>query len=164
MRRIIFALLAVCTLSLAACSQQPAETADTEVQATIGATEAIISCSQEGCSEAAVNSDIRFCQNHIGICGLCMEYIDPEKEYCNQCTYDMGLPVDDPDFMPEGSKFTNRYGTPSTICAHKGCIYKIAYSGDTNCCTTHSQRCGNCDCYIDEDAVYCMECIENAIG
>ena len=62
------------------------------------------------------------------------------------------------------SSFTNDYGTPSTKCAHSGCSRYIASSGDTNCCTTHSNRCGNCYCYIDEDALFCMDCIEDAIG
>lgn len=58
--------------------------------------------------------------------------------------------------------FTNRYGQPDTVCAHTGCNNKIATSGDTNCCTTHSNRCGECNCYIDEDAMFCMDCLEAA--
>lgn len=61
------------------------------------------------------------------------------------------------------SDFTNKYGTPSTICAHAGCNKTIAKSGDTNCCTTHSNKCGNCRCYIDEDALFCMSCISEAL-
>lgn len=60
------------------------------------------------------------------------------------------------------SSFTNKYGSPSTECAHPGCTNKIASSGDTNCCTTHSRRCANCGCYIDEDAIYCMNCLKSA--
>ena len=59
--------------------------------------------------------------------------------------------------------FTNKYGTSTTRCAHSGCSNYIASSGDTNCCTTHSRRCGNCNCYIDEDAIYCMTCLTNAL-
>lgn len=62
------------------------------------------------------------------------------------------------------SSFTNKFGTPSTKCAHSGCSKTIAKTGDTNCCTTHSNRCGSCYCYIDEDAMFCMTCIKNAIG
>ena len=62
------------------------------------------------------------------------------------------------------SGFSNKYGTPDTKCAHPGCNNKIASTGDTNCCTTHSRRCANCRKYIDEDATYCMDCIKNAIG
>ena len=55
--------------------------------------------------------------------------------------------------------FTNKYGTSTTRCAHPGCSNYIASSGDTNCCRTHSNRCLNCGCYIDGDAMYCMSCL-----
>lgn len=55
--------------------------------------------------------------------------------------------------------FTNKYGTETTKCAHSGCNNYIASSGDTNCCASHSNKCLNCDSYIDEDAMYCMSCI-----
>ena len=58
--------------------------------------------------------------------------------------------------------FYNKFGTPTTHCAHLGCNNYIAKYGDTNCCTLHSAKCLNCSTYIDEDAVYCMECIEKA--
>ena len=60
------------------------------------------------------------------------------------------------------SSFTNKYGTPTTKCAHSGCNNYIASSGDTNCCTTHSRKCAECGKYIDEDATYCMDCLEKA--
>ena len=60
--------------------------------------------------------------------------------------------------------FTNKYGTSSTICAHSGCSKYIASSGDTNCCPIHSRRCLECNCYIDEDAMFCMECLQNALN
>lgn len=59
--------------------------------------------------------------------------------------------------------FTNKYGTSTTICAHTGCTNYIASSGDTNCCTTHSHKCANCGCYIDEDALFCLSCIANSL-
>ena len=62
------------------------------------------------------------------------------------------------------SSFTNKYGTPTTKCAHPGCNNYIAPSGDTNCCVTHSNRCADCGKYIDEDATYCMDCLTNAAG
>lgn len=62
------------------------------------------------------------------------------------------------------TKFTNKYGSSTTICAHSGCKNYIATSGDTNCCTVHSNKCLNCNKYIDEDAVYCMDCLTEAIG
>lgn len=60
--------------------------------------------------------------------------------------------------------FTNKFGTAKTKCAHSGCNNYIAKSGDTNCCTTHSRRCIDCNCYIDEDAMWCIACIEKALG
>lgn len=63
-----------------------------------------------------------------------------------------------------GSSFTNKYGTSTTKCAVSGCNKYIAKSGDTNCCTTHSRRCGECNCYIDSDAMFCMSCLSGAIG
>lgn len=67
------------------------------------------------------------------------------------------------DFSDETTKeFTNKYGTATTKCAHTGCSNYIANSGDTNCCTTHSNRCLDCKIYIDEDAYYCVSCIAAA--
>ena len=60
------------------------------------------------------------------------------------------------------SSFTNKFGTSSTKCAHPGCNNMIASSGDTNCCTIHSKKCLECGKYIDEDALYCMDCITRA--
>ena len=64
----------------------------------------------------------------------------------------------------ENRPFNNKFGTSSTLCAKPGCDAFIARSGDTNCCEVHSNRCGNCYCYIDGDAMYCMSCIENALS
>ncbi len=60
--------------------------------------------------------------------------------------------------------FTNEYGTATTICAHTGCNNYIASSGDTNCCTEHSNKCLKCGKYIDEDATYCMDCLSSSIS
>ena len=59
------------------------------------------------------------------------------------------------------STFTNKYGTPTTKCAHPGCNNYIATSGDTNCCPQHSNRCLNCGKYCDGDAMYCGDCIKS---
>lgn len=67
------------------------------------------------------------------------------------------------DYSKSYSSFTNKYGTSTTKCAHSGCSNYIASSGDTNCCTTHSRKCLECYCYIDEDATWCMSCITNAL-
>lgn len=58
--------------------------------------------------------------------------------------------------------FTNKYGTRDTLCAHLGCTNYIASSGDTNCCTVHSNKCYECGCYIDEDASWCVDCLTKA--
>lgn len=60
------------------------------------------------------------------------------------------------------SSFRNKYGTATTKCAHSGCSNYIAASGDTNCCVTHSNLCTDCNCYIDEDAAWCVSCLQNA--
>ena len=62
------------------------------------------------------------------------------------------------------SNFSNKYGTASTKCAYSGCSRNIASSGDTNCCATHSNKCGICGCYIDSDAMFCMSCLEDSLG
>ncbi len=59
--------------------------------------------------------------------------------------------------------FTNKFGSSTTKCVVSGCSDYIASSGDTNCCEKHSNRCGNCNCYIDGDAMYCMSCIESVL-
>ena len=64
----------------------------------------------------------------------------------------------------KSTSFTNKYGTPTTKCAHSGCDNYIASSGDTNCCTKHSHKCLECGKYIDEDATWCMDCIKNALS
>ena len=58
-----------------------------------------------------------------------------------------------------GGSFTNKYGNKSTKCAEPGCNNNIASSGDTWNCTTHSNKCLECRCYIDGDASYCMSCL-----
>ena len=62
----------------------------------------------------------------------------------------------------KSSNFTNAFGTPTTKCAHVGCNNYIASSGDTNCCTVHSNKCLECNKYIDEDAMYCISCLKKA--
>ena len=60
--------------------------------------------------------------------------------------------------------FTNKYGSSTTKCAIAGCENYTASSGDTNCCAEHSNRCGNCNKYIDSDALFCMDCLEDALN
>lgn len=63
----------------------------------------------------------------------------------------------------QNNNFHNKYGSMSTKCAHPGCDNYIVKSGDSNCGGIHSNNCGNCGCYIDEDAMYCMSCLEEAL-
>lgn len=60
--------------------------------------------------------------------------------------------------------FSNKFGTMSTKCVHPDCDMNIVTSGDSNCCIIHSNRCGNCNCYIDGDAMYCMDCMTGALS
>ena len=48
-------------------------------------------------------------------------------------------------------------------CAMSGCEAYAVTSGDSVYCEQHSERCLNCGCYIDYDAIFCMPCIEDAI-
>lgn len=61
------------------------------------------------------------------------------------------------------ARFTNSFGTPTTICARAGCNEYIASSGDTHNCETHSGRCIGCNIFIDGDALMCLSCIERAL-
>ncbi|MBE6036660.1 MAG: hypothetical protein E7223_03410 [Clostridiales bacterium] len=54
-------------------------------------------------------------------------------------------------------------GSSGKTCAMAGCTKKAVTSGDSVYCSTHSRRCGNCGCYIDADAMFCMDCIKNAL-
>lgn len=74
-------------------------------------------------------------------------------------------PTQKPSSYSSGNRtlFTNAYGTATTRCAVSGCYDYIASSGDTNCCTRHSNKCLECRKYIDGDAMYCMSCIASAL-
>ena len=91
----------------------------------------------------------------------CKEHLDDEIERRNG-----GDSSSDkkPSYDSSTPSFSNKYGTPTTKCYISSCDNYIASSGDTNCCTLHSNRCGNCRCYIDSDAMYCMDCLEDALG
>lgn len=52
--------------------------------------------------------------------------------------------------------------TPSK-CLHSGCTNNAASTGDSYYCTEHSSRCLECNCYIDEDAMFCLNCIVEAL-
>lgn len=48
-------------------------------------------------------------------------------------------------------------------CAKSGCDSNAVTTGDSIYCAKHSNRCLNCSCYIDGDAMYCMSCIKKAL-
>ena len=96
-------------------------------------------CEWENCSEVAVDK----CKGNY----LCEEH---SKEY---------------------DGFYNDYGTPTTKCSYRWfneetlsfvhCDKYIAKTGDTRYCEEHSHKCAECYCYIDNDATYCMDCLED---
>ena len=54
-------------------------------------------------------------------------------------------------------------GSSGKKCAKSGCSSKAVTTGDSIYCAKHSNRCLNCSCYIDGDAMYCMSCIRQAL-
>ena len=111
-------------------------------------------CAHSGCGNYIASSgDTNCCESHSNICLECYKYIDEDAMYCMDCL------TEAIQESGSGNSFTNKYGTPTTKCAHSGCSNYIASSGDTNCCESHSNRCLQCNKYIDEDALFCMSCL-----
>lgn len=48
-------------------------------------------------------------------------------------------------------------------CLHEGCKREQVTSGDSRYCEIHSNKCLQCGCYIDEDALYCLNCLVEAL-
>ena len=90
------------------------------------------------------------------------ETAEPELKQEESTTPSKAEPESTLTPAPKNKLFTNAYGTETTKCTHSGCNNYIASSGNTNCCTTHSKKCLECGKYIDEDASYCMTCLEKA--
>lgn len=135
-----------------ATSSYVAESNDNEENKSVTTTSKVIEhyCEADGCLNEGTKSIMGL--NNI------LEY------YCATHYKEMEDIVDSMIEDTYTSSFTNKYGTSTTKCAHPGCNNYIASSGDTNCCTTHSKNCGECGCYIDEDAMFCISCIEKAIN
>jgi hypothetical protein len=55
-------------------------------------------------------------------------------------------------------------GSSGRTCAQPGCSRSAVSSGDSVYCSSHSNRCGNCGCYIDADAMFCMDCLRDALS
>ncbi|MBT9774928.1 hypothetical protein GPL15_00195 [Clostridium sp. MCC353] len=48
-------------------------------------------------------------------------------------------------------------------CLHSDCSKLAVTTGDSRYCDVHSNKCGECSCYIDEDAMFCLNCIVKAL-
>ena len=123
-------------------------------------------CAHTGCNNyIASTGDTNCCTVHSNKCLDCGKYIDEDALYCMECLVGAIDSISNSKgSTPTSSSFTNKFGTPTTKCAHTGCNNYIASSGDTNCCVTHSNKCLECKKYIDEDAMYCMDCLKKASG
>lgn len=60
---------------------------------------------------------------------------------------------------------SNSSSSSSTkTCAEPGCSRSAVRSGDSVYCSTHSSKCLNCGCYVDKDAMFCMDCLRDALS
>jgi len=110
-------------------------------------------------------NDMLYIYDGSQLVALMMAGNDPQLGYFLQVSFPASAVPAVPSSVDAAAKqgsaaFTNQYGTPTTVCVHRGCSSVIASSGDTNCCEEHSNECMNCGCYIDGDAMYCMACLE----
>ena len=129
-------------------------------------------CAISGCENyIAKSGDTNCCTAHSNKCAECYCYIDSEAMYCSECISEVADEEDtggysgssDDNGSSSSGSFGNKYGTSSTKCAVSNCDNNIASSGDTNCCAVHSNKCAECYCYIDSDAMYCRDCLSNAL-
>lgn len=58
----------------------------------------------------------------------------------------------------DGKGFTNKCGTPTTVCEESGCNRFIAPSGETNFCTEHTNVCLDCKMFLNYDRTRCADC------
>ena len=87
---------------------------------------------------------------------------DYDEDAYDENDYDYDDDDDDDYDDDDYSYFSNDYGSKTTKCMKSGCNNYIASSGDTAYCVTHSNKCLECYCYIDGDAMYCMDCLSGA--
>lgn len=121
-------------------------------------------CAHPGCTNPIASSgDTNCCVLHSKKCAECGKYIDEDAAYCMDCLTKAVTGTTSSTSSSSSKSFSNAYGSATTLCAHRGCNNPIASSGDTNCCTIHSNRCLECGKYIDEDALYCMSCISKSL-
>lgn len=60
-------------------------------------------------------------------------------------------------------KSGNKVDIEPKQCQYIGCKKMAASTGDTNYCESHSAKCLECGCYINDDAMYCLNCLMNAL-
>ncbi len=61
------------------------------------------------------------------------------------------------------TKTGDKIVTSPQQCLHDGCSKKAVTTGDSFYCENHSNKCLVCGCYIDEDAMFCLNCIVEAL-
>lgn len=61
-------------------------------------------------------------------------------------------------------KTSDKVNTAPLQCEHPNCLNKAAETGDSHYCEEHSNKCLECNKYIDEDALYCVNCILKALN
>lgn len=54
--------------------------------------------------------------------------------------------------------FSNRQGTPDSVCAHEGCGRPIVRTGDSAYCAKHAGVCAVCGAWLDEGKSLCDDC------
>lgn len=134
-------------------------------------------CEDDDCNNLK-KSSFDYCSKHICAASGCDNY-NYNDAYCgtHECNQDgcknyassgsycktHAKKTESSSYSSASSYFSNKYGTNTTKCVVSGCSNYIASSGDTNCCTSHSNRCGECRCYIDGDAMFCMSCLSAAL-
>jgi len=117
-------------------------------------------CAKSGCSNYIASSgDTAYCVSHSNKCLECYCYIDGDAMYCMDC-----LTAAANGNSSSNGSFSNDYGSSTTKCAKSGCNNYITSSGDSAYCSAHSNKCLQCGCYIDGDAMYCMDCLSAAIS
>ena len=179
MKRLFSMFLAICIITILCACGKSSETNVTPQEEQIVFTNhqgtASTICKKEGCTKCIADyGDTLYRPEHSEKCILCGTYINPDEILCGWCSNTPGYEDKSENTYgqsyyakifasPSPSSFTNKFGTPTTKCAHPGCNSYIASSGDTNCCVKHSNKCASCGCYIDEDATFCMDCIEKAL-
>ena len=57
-----------------------------------------------------------------------------------------------------GAAFSNRQGSPDSVCAHAGCGRPVVRSGDSAFCAEHAGVCAVCGAWLDEGKTLCDDC------